>query len=178
MMNTIDIILGIFLLLGLVRGFFKGFLLELSGLLALIAGIYAAIHFSAPVQSFLSSFIGWEERYLSLLAFALTFFAVVIVISLIGKILTKMASLIALGIINRLLGAVFGLLKMAFLASIFLMFLNQTQVMALEEETTESSILYEPVAKMAPLLLPTIIREINEGELFNPSSEEPQNSPE
>ena len=171
-MNTIDIILSIFLLLGAVRGFFKGFLLELAGLVALLAGIYGAIHFSDRTYDFLQLFINWEDKYLSLVAFALTFTIIVIIVSIIGKLLTKMAGILALGLVNRLLGAVFGMLKTAFLASIFFMFLNQSGAFLIEEETKAESVLYPPVEKLAPMLLPTIIEEIKEGELFETSLEE------
>ena len=171
-MNVIDIVLSIFLLLGCVRGFFKGFFVELAGLVALILGIYAAIHFSDRMFSFLQLFITWEEKYLTILAFALTFTLVVIIISIIGKVLTKMAGILALGLVNRLLGAIFGMLKTAFLASIFFMFLNQSEAFRIEEETKEGAVLYPPVEKLAPMLLPGIISEIKEGELLETSSEE------
>ncbi|GHA23556.1 hypothetical protein GCM10007103_00750 [Salinimicrobium marinum] len=171
-MNVIDIVLSIFLLLGCVRGFFKGFFIELAGLVALILGIYAAIHFSDRMFAFLQLFITWEEKYLTILAFALTFTIVVIIISIIGKVLTKMAGILALGLVNRLLGALFGMLKTAFLASVFFMFLNQSEAFRMEEETKEGAVLYPPVEKLAPMFLPTIISEIKEGELFETSSEE------
>lgn len=171
-MNIIDIILSIFLLLGIVRGFFKGFFVELAGLVALVLGIYGAIHFSDRMYYFLSLFITWEEKYLSIVAFALTFILIVVLISIIGKVLTQMAGVLALGLVNRLLGAVFGMLKTAFLASIFFMFMNKSEAFRIEEETKEGAVLYPQVEKLAPMLLPTIISEIKEGELFETSSEE------
>lgn len=171
-MNAIDIILGILLLFGLVRGFFKGFLVELAGLIALVLGIYGAIHFSDKVSHFLQTFLSLEERYLSIIAFALTFILIVFAIALIGKLLTKMISLLALGIVNRLAGAVFGLLKMAFFASLFFMFLNQSKLYSIEKETQVNSVLYFPVEGFAPLILPSILEEMEKLEFFEGASEE------
>lgn len=171
-MNIIDLLLGIFLVLGLVRGLFKGFLVELAGLLALLGGVYAAIHFSGITYSLLDNFINWEEKYLSILAFALTFFIVAFLISLAGRFLTKMAHMVALGLINRLFGGIFGVLKMAFLASLFFMFFESFGIFNASEETKEESVLYFPVRALAPMLLPTIIEEVKEGEFFEPTSEE------
>lgn len=171
-MNVIDLLLSIFLLLGLVRGLFKGFFVEVAGLLALIGGIYAAIHFSDATYLFLSSFISWEQKYLVILAFALTFFLAALLISLAGSFLTKMVSIIALGMVNRLLGAVFGVLKMAFLASLFFMFFERFDIFNAAEETKESSVLYEPVRAIAPAILPTIIEEVKEGDIFETPSQE------
>lgn len=171
-MNVIDLLLGIFLVLGLVRGLFKGFLVELAGLLALLGGVYAAIHFSHITFDLLEDFISWEENNLSVLAFAVTFFVVAFLISLAGRFLTKMAHMVALGLINRLFGGIFGVLKMAFLASLFFMFFESFGIFNASEETKEASVLYAPVRALAPLLLPTIIEEVKEGEFFEPTSEE------
>lgn len=177
-MNIIDLILSIFLLLGIVRGLFKGFLAELAGLIALIAGIYAAIHFSDATLDFLVIFFSWEEKVLSIIAFAVTFFVVALMISLLGRILTKMINLLALGLVNRLLGGIFGMLKMAFLASLFFMFLENFDLFHVDQKTQEESILYEPIHEFAPLFLPTIMEEIKEREFFETPDEDGQEAPE
>lgn len=171
-MNILDLLLSIFLLLGLVRGLFKGFFVELAGLLSLIGGIYAAIHFSGATYAFLNSFITWDEKYLAILSFAVTFFIVAILISLAGSFLTRMVNIIALGLINRLFGGILGVLKMAFLASIFFMFFDRFEAFSTEESTKEESVLYGPVRMIAPAILPTIIEEVREGDLFETPEEE------
>lgn len=176
-MNTLDIILGIFLLLGLIRGFFNGFFVELAGLIALIAGVYGAIYFSDGTLTFLQTFINWEVEYLALLAFALTFILIVVAISLAGRLLTKMVDLMALGIVNKLLGGVFGLVKMAFLISVFFMFLNHMEFMFIGKETRETSILYPPVAKIGPMLLPTVIERLSEEGIFDWETKESEQDP-
>lgn len=170
-MNILDLLLSIFLLLGLVRGLFKGFFVELAGLLSLIGGIYAAIHFSGATYVFLDSFLDWSEKLLAIVSFALTFFIVALLISIAGSFLTKMVHMVALGIINRIAGGALGLLKMAFLASIFIMFIERFEVFDAEETTKEESILYGPVSVIAPAILPSLIEEIKEGDLFETSSE-------
>ena len=177
-MNILDLLLTIFILTGLVRGLFKGFFVELAGLLSLLAGIYAAIHFSGATYVFLKSFIDWSDKLLSLVSFALTFFIVAILISLAGSFLTKMVHMVALGIINRLAGGALGVLKMAFLASIFIMFIERFDVFTAEESTKEASVLYAPVRAIAPAILPTIIEEIKEGDFFETSSEDNDSSEE
>jgi membrane protein required for colicin V production len=177
-MNIIDLLLSIFLLLGLVRGLFKGFLVELAGLVALVGGVYAAVHFSEIAYGFFDIFFDWEEKYLAILAFASTFFIVALLISLAGKILTKMAHIVALGLVNRLLGGVFGVLKMAFLASLFFMLFDHFGYFQPDEETKDNSVLYLPVRAMAPIILPKIIEEVEEGDLFDTPSEAEDTSEE
>lgn len=146
-MNTVDIVLALILLYGLVRGFFRGLLAEIASLVGIVAGIYGAIHFSHILSDFFSENMNWDSDYVNLIAFAITFVLIVFLISLAGKILTKMAGFAALGIVNKLLGAAFGLLKMAFLASVVIMFFGATneEIDLVSEESLEESKLYAPV---------------------------------
>jgi len=172
-MNTVDIVLGIFLLYGLVRGFFRGFLTELASLVGLVAGIYGAIHFSYYAGEFLSQHVDWDIEIINLASLAITFLIIIFVVSLVGKMLTKVADFAALGIVNKLLGAIFGLMKSAFVASVIIMFFmtsNKT-LEFVETETLEESLLYEPVAVIAPIILPSIIKQVKEKDLWDSEAE-------
>lgn len=169
-MNVIDIVLLVFLLFGLVRGLIKGFFVELASLVALILGIYGAIHFSYIFEELLVKWVSWEEKYIQLAAFALTFLIIVIAVSLLGKLLTKISSILALGLLNRLLGGVFGLLKTALLLSVILLFfgiLNGSQNFV-KEERLESSLLYEPIKNFVPMILPSVLEEACKLDLYKP----------
>lgn len=163
-MNVIDIILGVILLFGLVRGLMKGFFVELASLIALVAGVYGAIHFSYILKDFLGGLVSWEEKYLHLVAFALTFILIVVLISVIGKVLTKFSNFVALGLINRLLGGIFGFFKMAFLLSLVLLFLNRIDQNGdlIGKQKLETSVLFGPVEGFVPMLLPTILDQARE----------------
>jgi membrane protein required for colicin V production len=172
-MNTVDIVLALILLYGLVRGFFRGLLAEIASLVGIVAGIYGAIHFSYILSDFFSENMNWDSEYVNLIAFAITFVLIVFLISLAGKILTKMAGFAALGIVNKLLGAGFGLLKMAFIASVIIMFFAATneEIELVSKEKLEESKLYAPVKVIAPAVLPSILREARERDLLDDESE-------
>ena len=174
-MNTVDIILSLVLLYGLVRGFFRGLLAELASLVGIVAGIYGAVHFSHFLGEFLSEIVEWKVQYINLISFAITFILIVFLISLAGKMLTKIAAFAALGIVNKLLGGVFGLIKSAFVASVIIMFFKATneRIEIVEDKTLEESILYQPVASIAPIILPTILKQVREQDLLNDDDEEP-----
>ncbi|OEY72163.1 CvpA family protein [Salegentibacter salarius] len=172
-MNTVDIVLALILLYGLVRGFFRGLLAEIASLVGIVAGIYGAIHFSYILSDFFSENMNWDSEYVNLIAFAITFVLIIFLISLAGKILTKMAGFAALGIVNKLLGAGFGLLKMAFIASVIIMFFAATneEIELVSKEKLEESKLYAPVKVIAPAVLPSILREARERDLLDDESE-------
>lgn len=158
-MTVIDIVLGALLLLGLIRGFSKGLFVEIASLLALIAGIYGAIHFSHFTTEFLESRVEWSEDYINIASFAITLIIIIFTISLAGKALTKLADFAALGILNKLLGGLFGFLKIGLILSVVLMVfssMNKT-IPFIDDDHIEESVLYEHVRSIAPMIFPNII---------------------
>ena len=158
-MNVLDIALGALILFGLVRGLIKGLFVEVASIVALIVGIYGAIHFSNFVAEFLESRVNWDEQYINITAFAITFTIIVIAIAMAGKALTKLANFASLGILNKLLGGVFGALKIGLVLSIILIIFNKmnSTIPLVEKHEIEDSILYKPVKSLAPMIFPNII---------------------
>lgn len=161
-MNYIDIILAVLLVWGLIRGFSKGLFSSLASLVALVVGLYVAIHFSEMVGSyFFPNTAEDNHTSIKLASFAITFVLVIIIVTLAGKLLTKIADFASLGILNKILGAAFGVLKMAFIASAILMLVDagNRSLQFFKQETLDESYLYEPVRKIAPMILPKIMRK-------------------
>lgn len=163
-MNIADIILVVILLYGLIRGFYRGFFAELASLAGFIVGIYMAVHFSHFLSDYLAGKVSWDIQFVKLTAFAITFILIVFLISLAGKFLTRIASFAALGILNKLIGAGFGCIKVAFIASVVIMFFGSTNedINLVSEETLEESVFFSPIKTVAPILLPSILREAKE----------------
>ena len=158
-MGIIDIVLGALILFGLVRGFMKGLFVEVASLIALVAGVYGAIHFSNFAAEFLQTKTEWSEQTINITAFAITFVIIVLAIGLAGKALTKLADFAALGIINKLAGGVFGALKIALIFSVVLNVfdkLNNT-ITLLDDDTKQESALYKPVKSLVPMIFPNIL---------------------
>lgn len=163
-MSIIDIILAALLLFGFIRGIFKGLFVEIASLVALVLGVYGAIHFSYFAADFLESKVDWNEKTINIIAFAITFVIIVLVISLAGKALTKLADFAALGLLNKLLGGVFGALKVGLILSILLIMFNKLNntLPFMEKEDLEKSILYESVKSLAPMIFPNLIKSEEE----------------
>ena len=171
-MNTFDIIIAGLLLFGFVRGLFKGLFLEVASLIALIVGIYGAMHFSHFIKDLLAPLVTWEEKYITLAAFAITFLVIVIVVTLIGKLFTKIADFASLGILNKLLGGIFGALKIGFALSLILLIFSKlnNKIPFISREQQESAVLYEPIKNLAPNIFPEFVKvedDENEKSFFN-----------
>ena len=61
-MSVIDIVLGALILFGLIRGLMKGLFVEVASLVALIAGVYGAIHFGNFAGDILQTKVDWDEK--------------------------------------------------------------------------------------------------------------------
>lgn len=160
-MAILDIILGILLLLGLWKGFNNGLLVELASIVALIAGIYGAIHFSYIAGDYLTQQMNWEERYVSLTAFVITFIVIVIAVHFAGKLLTKVANIALLGLLNKIAGAIFGALKVSVILGAILVFFNRvnSNLKFVSEEAQNQSILFNPIKEIGAVVFDTILRE-------------------
>jgi membrane protein required for colicin V production len=142
----------------------KGLFVEIASLLSLVVGVYGAIHFSHFVGDFLKVKVDWNENSIKLVAFAITFAIIVLVISLLGKLFTKLADFAFLGWVNKALGGVFGLMKIAIIFSVIIMVFDRfnSVITFVKPEDRAKSILYEPVRKLVPTLFPTLIKDVNE----------------
>ena len=146
-MNYLDLFMGGLILFGAVKGFFKGFIIEVASIIALIAGIIGALLFASTVSELLTAYFNCEKIPPTGIIFALIFVVIIISINLLARLLTKVIKLAALGLINRLLGAFFGGLKFALILSALLLLLDQFDFLFQYFDTTilKESFLYEPV---------------------------------
>lgn len=170
-MNFFDIGIAVLLIFGFVRGVMKGLFVEVASLIALIGGVYGAIHFSYFIVDFLKEYVSWSQEYISLAAFAGTFMVIIITISVLGKMLTKLANFASLGVINKILGGIFGALKIGLILSVVFIFfgkMNNT-IPFVKKETLEKSILYAPVKNIAQTIFPSIIKADGEAEIELPT---------
>jgi membrane protein required for colicin V production len=155
-MNYLDVIIALPLLWGVYRGFTKGLIISVASLMALILGVYAAIHFSSFFGEYINKWFHPDPKHLKALSFALTFVLVVLIVRLIGWGLDKLIKAAALGLVNRLLGVFFNLLKWAFIISILISIVDSAYrtKSIINEDVKKESILYEPVSMIAPFVFP------------------------
>lgn len=159
-MSFIDIVLGLLIGYGLYKGLKNGIFVEIASLIALIAGIFGAIHFSYIAGNYLHQNMQWDERYINIAAFIVTFIAIVFVVHLAGKFLTKIADFAMLGLLNKIAGAIFGALKVAVILGAVLIFFERvnSSVGLVKSETFENSVLYEPVKEIGAFVFNAVLK--------------------
>ncbi len=157
-MSLIDIILiAIFIIAGF-HGYKKGLVSQFASLAGLLLGIWGALKFSNFTAGLLTKNFHLTTEYLHLIAFGVTFIGIVIIVHFIGKAVEGLFELAFLGYANSILGVVFGVLKMAFILSVFLIIIEKTntKVNVLPDNIAEKSIFYRPVVRLAPSIFPDL----------------------
>jgi len=168
-MNYLDIIIIIFLFFAAISGFRKGLIHQLAILTALILGIFLAVKFSKLISPFIQTNFVPSENTSKIIAFVIIFISVLISIHLLGNFLEKLFDEVELGLFNKITGCIFGILKMSFIISVFMVMLKFSIVNFNwpNKKDTESSYLYRPIESFAPLLFPYLKLNKNSQHLNN-----------
>ncbi len=116
-MNPFDILVSIIFGFCLIRGIFRGLVKELSSIIGVITGYYAAYSYYPHVAKFLSKWISVVD-YSRLIGFLVIFIGVFLIISILGVIIKYLMSIAFLGWTDRISGGIFGLIKGLLIASV------------------------------------------------------------
>ncbi len=127
-MNVFDALVLFCLGYGLIRGLVKGFIIEISGVLALVLGVFGALQFARGVTYLIKDWIALDSRLIQGISFLLLFIAITYGISLLAKMLTKTLQVVALGLFNRLAGGLFGLIKWTLILTAIVLLFNQVDL--------------------------------------------------
>ena len=166
-MNYIDIILCVPLLWGLYKGFTKGLIIEAASIIALGLAVWGGIKFSDFLTGYIHAHFIWDTKYLPVISFAIIFLGILIGVYAIAILLERLIKAVSLGFVNKLAGGVFGMLKFGLILSVIILVLNaiEKNIHIIPAEAKQKSLLYKPVGKIVPLIIPGI-RESKLGDMI------------
>lgn len=146
-MHTLDIILLFPLGLAALRGFRKGFIIEITTLIAMVIALIACMKLTHKVTIWLTPLME-TSRFIPFLSYLIVFVGVFIAVYFIGKTLEKLVSLAQLGFADKFFGAVFSVIKMMFFIGLFLWLCSSIGV--LPEAMKTESFIYRNFLSKAP----------------------------
>lgn len=147
----IDFIAIGLIILSIIKGFKNGLVVAVFSLLAFIIGLAAALKLSAVVAEYLGTNTNISQRWLPILAFAIVFFVVVLLVRLGAKAIERGLRMVMLGWLNKLGGMVFYFLLYFFVFSILLFYATQLHI--IKPETVQTSVTYPIIYPMAPVVM-------------------------
>ena len=155
-MATLDIILLICFIPGIIRGISKGFLEQALSLVGIVLSVWAAFKFSALVCDWLKPYLSLSETTLNVVAFALILVAVCLVVLIVAKLLTKVLEMSMLGWLDKILGLVFALVVNALLLGVFVILFDTLNLKFgfVKPEVLDGSIVYTTLRDFCYLVFP------------------------
>ena len=155
-MATLDIILLVCFIPGIIRGISKGFLEQALALAGVVLSVWAAFRFSTLVSTWLKPYLDVSETTLNVISFALILVVITLAVFLVAKLLTKVAELAMLGWLDKLLGLVFALAVNALVIGVFIiMFDTLNQKFGLvKPEVLDGSVVYTTLRDICYFVFP------------------------
>ncbi len=151
-MNWLDWTILAFVAFAAVKGFSRGFIVELASLVAFVLAVWAGIHVSEQVA--VATGLGTEN---AAFAFLVTFILVLIGVHLLARFLTTLVDIAQLSLPNKIGGVFFGLFRSAFMLSVALnLLVGYSEGELPPAEARRGSAWYAPVRAFAPLLVPAL----------------------
>ncbi|MFN8714490.1 MAG: CvpA family protein [Bacteroidota bacterium] len=155
-MNFFDLLIMIPVLWGFWRGFMKGVIMEVATLAAFFLGVWGGIHLSDKLADIIRGWMDSQSEYIPLISFALVFVAILMAVYGVAKLVDRVAEKAALSIVNKIAGGIFGGFKFVLVLSVLFFVLDAVQksIPLLPKEIKDGSLLYEPVSRVAPTVIP------------------------
>lgn len=150
-MNWIDLVLVLFLLLGIFHGYKAGFLLELFALIAVVLGVIGGFKLMGWAMVLLAGRFEIDKKILPYIAFAAVFLIIVLIVNLLGKLLKASVDRTFLGSIDQLAGGFLALVRTAFMLSIVIWIIDSLDIKYFSRQSDDSW-LYHALARFAPKL--------------------------
>ncbi len=109
-MNPFDILIITILAYGLIRGIFRGLVREMSSIVGVLGGFYAAYTYYPHAAGWIAPWIT-NPAYLNILSYMAIFSVVVIIVGILAVVIKYLLNIAYLGWVDRVCGALFGALK-------------------------------------------------------------------
>ena len=163
-MNGLDIVICVLVGWGVIRGFYRGLISEVSSVLGVVAGFAAAHAFYEGVAASIYNWVSnpdsaWFQHpeYSKVMAFLLVFTVFYFLVVLAGWAIKALTKVAMLGWVDRVFGVLFGLMKGSLIAMIIIFILtifmpkghanlvNNSQLAPYVTKVTKKSLVLAPV---------------------------------
>jgi membrane protein required for colicin V production len=153
-----DYILSGLLLFGIIQGFRRGLIRELTHIGGVVLGIWMALSLSGKVAEIAHDKYDIDGVWLPHLSFLFVVVVVYLVMFLLGKALQTAIKLMMLGIFDRIAGALLGGIKMWLILGMFLIILQNLNVLPEQFTQSQSGIVWEKMQETLDLFFPELAK--------------------
>lgn len=148
MLIALDWFILLILVGGIIRGYMVGAMRQVGSVLGIVAGLLFSVEFMDSVGALIVSSFGVSDALAPLLGFTVLFLGVYLLFVALSRLVEQLFDTLSLSIVNQALGGAVGAVKAALLLSLLFLVLGGIELP--EQETRNDSILYHPVAGLLP----------------------------
>ena len=155
-MGIIDIILVVCFLPCIWFGLKRGLVRQIVSICVIYFGITLSLKFSGAFAAWLAKYIPDSPFAVKLIAFILIFFAIALILSLLGKVVEKILKITLLGWLNRLLGLIlsFFVFLIAISSTVFLLDSANSLIEFIPKDKIAESKIYSPLLDFSKFIFP------------------------
>ncbi len=150
----IDLAYAVLIVVAVIKGYQKGFVIAVFSISAFIIGLAAALKLSTVVAGYLHDSVNVSAKWLPFIAFVLVFLVVVILVRLGGKLIEKTIQLALLGWANRVAGVALYLMLYTIIFSIVVFYAERLQF--IQPSAISSSVTYSFIKPWGPVVIDNI----------------------
>lgn len=144
----IDLIFIVLLVIAIIKGYQRGLIVAVFSFVAIFIGLAAALKLSAVVAANIGRSVkGWNQ-WLPLIAFAVVFIIVVLLVRLAAAFIERTVQFAMLGWVNRLGGMVFYIALYTIILSVLIFYAEQVKFIS--PAITQKSFTYSYVQPWGP----------------------------
>lgn len=144
----LDLIFAVIIVLAVLKGYQRGFVVGLFSLVAVIIGLAAAIKLSTVVAGYIGSAVRVSDEWLPVISFAVVFLLVILLIRMGAKAIEKTVEVAMLGWVNKIGGIILFAAIYIVVFSVLLFYAEQVKL--IRPETIDKSVSYSFVQPWGP----------------------------
>lgn len=176
-MSWLDIIILLPLLIGLVRGLMRGFVVELTAIIAIILGFVGTRIWGAAFAIWISQQFAWPEAICSVVSYALLFLGITLLLNVVAKLISRLFKAVNLGWLNRLFGALFGVAKWAAIVLFIVLCVHRLddQFHFFKDDLKQQSTIYNYTTPLSEKVWKTVKEQVSTYSLTLPANKDSEN---
>lgn len=144
----LDLIFAVIIVLAVLKGYQRGFVVGLFSLVAVIIGLAAAMKLSTVVAGYIGSAVRVSDEWLPVISFAVVFLIVILLIRLGARAIEKTVEVAMLGWVNKIGGIVLFAAIYIVVFSVLLFYAEQMKL--IQPDTINKTVTYSFVQPWGP----------------------------
>ncbi|TSC84865.1 MAG: membrane protein required for colicin V production [Parcubacteria group bacterium Gr01-1014_13] len=157
-MSIFDIVLLVIIASFSLFGLWFGLIHTLGSLIGTVFGVYLASRFYEPVASWIINFSGWNQNYIKVIVFVITFLLITRIVGFVFWIMEKFLMIFTrmpfIHGLDRIMGAIFGALEGAVVLGVSLFFISRFPISLTFMQGLGESKIAPALVKLASILIP------------------------